>query len=118
MVKVRQDELKRTSATLEANLSPQSILDLLSREGFTLIFPWGSSPVSLRRSLNYLRYCMDLPQEARGTAILRLLGLMPYRRSWWTQVKERKQRYLRTHQVASTRRIERQRTGTGFIENT
>lgn len=87
-------------------------------EGFTLIFPWGSSLLSHKRSLNYLRYCLALPDQAMQLAILRLLGLRPYRRRWWTLNSERRHRYLKTHPVAYMRRIARRRTGMKSTDNT
>jgi len=118
MVKEPLAAQKKTSPTLEVSSSPELTLALLSPEAFTLIFPWGSSPVFPKRSLNYLQYCMDLPQEARTLAIQRLLGLKPYRRKWWTLNWQRLRRSSKMRLEESMRRAARQRTGTGFIENT
>ncbi len=98
------------------------ILEALTREGFTLIFPWGSSPLSLKRSSNYLHYCLHLPSEKRSLAILRLLGLKKYRRSYLSTLStSRQERYMRNLQLLreeSTKPDAERPTGTEFTTNT
>jgi len=117
MVKAELGALKNIVLTSEEILLLNSIL-AAPPEDITLKFPWGSSPLSHKRSLNYLRYVMDLPKAAQQLAILRLLELRPYRRKWWTLNLGREGRYLRTYQGGSTRPTERLPTGMPSIENT
>lgn len=117
MVKVVLDELRKISDTFEASSSLDTTLELIP-EGFTLIFPWGSSLLSHKRSLSYLRYCMDLPTAASQRKILQLLGLKPYRRSWWTQNYYRKELYLRQIHRHQRPRVRAKPTGTGSTIDT
>lgn len=117
MVKAGLDELKRTSLTLDEI----SLLDLtleLPPEDITLIFPWGSSLVSLRRSSNYLQYCMELPMKRRSLAIMRLLGLKPYPRSWWTRSKASRRRFTNAWDPHPQQLERDQRTGTMSTNST
>jgi len=79
MEKLESVEQRKILRTYVGNSSLVSILEQLSLEGFTLIFPWGEHSPSSRRTVNYLRYVISLPQSKRATAILRLLGLVKYR---------------------------------------
>ncbi len=102
-------ETSLLESTLEAATAPEDI---------TLIFPWGLSELSHKRSLNYLQYCLDLPSQAQSLAILRLLGLRPYRRAWWTQSKQRRRRYLKAQMHRTSRCALEKPTGTGYTTDT
>jgi len=100
-----------------------SLLELISErnilEDITLIFPWGSSPLSLKRSSNYLQYCMDLPKAAMELAILRLLGIRPYRtRKSFHQFTNPQASPLFSSQEVYTKRTGRPPIGTEFTKNT
>jgi len=83
--------------------------------------PWGVCTIqSLNpddlspRLQSFLQYVLSHPD--RGPKIRQLLGLKPYRRSWWTQNLRRKRRYSRDRDFQ--RRLERGRlTGIGSTTN-
>ncbi len=116
MEKANIATLAKATLTLEETLLLESTLEALP-EDITLIFPWGSSLLSHKRSLNYLRYVMDLPPAAMQLAILRLLGLKKYRRTYFSTLSiSRQERYLKhLHQ----RQLEREEpTGSGSTTDT
>ncbi len=119
MVKATLTTLGLHELTSEEITSLGLTLDATSRlEDITLIFPWGSSRLSHKRSLNYLRSIMEMPQAAMSLKILQLLGLKEYPRSWWIQNLGRKQRFLNSR-LRRRRLLELEKqTGTGFTNDT
>ncbi len=119
MVRGNIRQLPNLTLTSEEISLLESTLDKTSDlEDITLIFPWGLSPISPKRSSNYLAYCLDLPPQAMHLAILRLLGLRPYHHKWWTQKGTCRRLYLRTRLVESMKRTVRRPTGTVYTTNT
>ncbi len=102
----------------------QSLLDgSLPSSALRFQFPWGEAALDQSpRHLSFLRYVLSLEQPLLGTALMKLLGIVPYQTKRTHGLSRRNgrgaERFTKAPRGESTKRTGGRLIGTGFTTNT